>query len=279
MDNPGTVEGINKLIAAFDPSITSNVINQLLVDENGKLSDFINALIDNSDSAKVASLVNRIFENEQTAQQLGIVLNQLLVDENGTLSTFVNALIDDSDSNKVASLINKILENEQTVTQLDRMLAGLNSETTGQFLQKLLSEPGTVNLLQDLVGSVKADGVIARLLNDEDSGLRKVMWGETGKNDAILDWLYVEIKMEQSLTSNGLDVVEYWESYLHPIMDPLCLGWLVPTLAKLIGEGQGGYVEDSYQFVRVSDIFFGTPESFQAYLDSRLFPAHILPDQ
>jgi hypothetical protein len=250
--DPGVLERLNCLFGRVEADHLAVIVNGILADEASAalLSDLLRGL----DIEPLSELAGTLIADETTADK-------------------IVALIGDLDPEPMAKLINDITGDEILVAKLDEVVAGLDSEATAQFLHEFLGSPGNKEFAGRLLGAIEAKGVLADFFNDHDSGVYKGLFGEPEVDDALLDWMWVEISMEYVLTSEKCTATQHLYDNaladLKPVLDwvgPLIgVSDLTMTLAETIAREYEALLIDSYSFARVKDIFFGDIDSFEAY--------------
>jgi hypothetical protein len=312
---------VRALVEHTDANAVGRLVNDILLelDDGGEpivmVDEFGNMTLDEHgnpvyecDSAVIDATVDLMTEIDTDA--LTNMINRILEDGRDDLGEFVNTLVASIEGEGIAALVDGIVSYEteeqglvalQKTNELLQVLATDDATTPGideskifrNFLFQVLGDDGTIDFLNGMLGSLNPDNKPEALQVLDDlflwgQGLHETLYGELSVNDALLDHLWVQAKVEKVYT-DGLAVTEYaerelWAMFYATVRNQLIerLGfsedyaeqvaedfadWLVepdtedPSLAKGIAGLIDAVLNDFFvgisYYVRISDLGFG----------------------
>jgi len=215
-DNEATARLLNSLLAdettankcidflnSLDAKAVGTFVNGVMADANAgdsKLVDFINTIIENSDTQKVAALAEKIMSNDATLALVDNVMSAL--DGNSAGSFTFQLLANEGTSRFMNGALGQISPDHQAyaLDVLGRLLLPYQEVNGGfdwQSIKGLYQDP-TFNW--DAVKD-KFDWV-------HGSGIYDLVMGNRYENDSILDYFWIECEIDKVFAA-GLPVSEY----------------------------------------------------------------------
>ena len=311
--DPVLADYILGLLPKLDPQALASFSNALLANPN--TATMVNGLIENADNHATAMLANSIMANvdEETGENITVrAVNEIvgLIDPVVTadffdtvfadpgVADFVNALANNGnpeDMAAIAKLLDRILGNVTadnagnpvyvTIEQLDQFLRSLDGTTTREFIWKTMNTDGFSKFCQNLLSILDENGNVdpncptfkaLESLLTPGQGLHKMLFGELGVNDALLDYLWNEQNNRRAFFMGK----ELWEGgttaltalitgmirvnlggTISELMKPLVEGFVAPYVAGLIdvyfNRSMYQVQNGSSNGVRVTDLSFG----------------------